>query len=464
MAERAGVATGAGVLPSRVVLGDLVQPVVDPSARASLVVAVGTAGDGPLVIDLVQHGPHALVAGTTGSGKSEFLLAWLTGLARSYPPDRVAFLLVDFKGGAAFEPIRDLPHVTGVVTDLDEGEAERAVLSLRAELRHRERVLAQAGARDIRSLDHHVELARLVIVVDEFQAMIERFPDLVAVIADIAARGRSLGLHLVLAAQRPNGVVREQVTANCAIRVSLRVMQRADSLAVVGSELAAEIAPDTPGRGIVDRGDGCPVPFQSAVADVEAVTAARIASAAAPRARRPWIDPLPSRVERVDLVAFAGAAARPADTTRVSGGMTADTPDVFAIGLVDEPEHQRRSLATWSPASDGHLLVLGHPGQRSHRRARRCSVGGDRGARPGIGARRSAVHAARCGTCCTGCSMRCDVARTCRDSSSSTISTRGSGRGPTSIAWLRSTWSRPCFAKGGQADSASPRRRRRRWG
>ena len=359
VADRAGVAPGAAGLPARVVLGDLVQPVVDAAARASLAIAVGLAGEGPpLVIDLVQHGPHALVAGTTGSGKSEFLLAWLTALARSYPPDRVAFLLVDFKGGAAFEPIRDLPHVTGVVTDLDEGEAERAVLSLRAELRHRERVLAQAGARDIRSLDHHIELARLVIVVDEFQAMIERFPDLGAVIADIAARGRSLGLHLVLAAQRPNGIVREQVTANCAIRVSLRVMQRSDSLAVVGTESAAEIAPDTPGRGIIDRGDGCPVRFQSAVADVEAVTAARIANAAAPRARRPWIDPLPSRVERVDLDAFVRAAR----AARVSGRIAAEKPDIFAIGLLDEPEHQRRSLATWTPAADGHLLVIGTPG------------------------------------------------------------------------------------------------------
>ena len=362
VAERAGVATVGAGLPSRVVLGDLVQPVVDPAARASLAVAVGAAEEGSLVIDLVQHGPHALVAGTTGSGKSEFLLAWLTALTGSYPPDRVAFLLVDFKGGAAFEPIRDLPHVTGVVTDLDEGEAERAVQSLRAELRHRERVLAQAGARDIRSLDHNIELARLVIVVDEFQAMIERFPELGAVIADIAARGRSLGLHLVLAAQRPNGVVREQVTANCAIRVSLRVMQRIDSLAVVGSELAAEIAPDNPGRGIVDRGDGCPVRFQSAVADVESVIAARIASAAAPRARRPWIDPLPSRVERVDLEAFAGPEEVPAVTARVSGAISTEKPDGFAIGLVDEPEHQRRSLATWSPAADGHLLVLGTPG------------------------------------------------------------------------------------------------------
>ncbi|GAA1802885.1 FtsK/SpoIIIE domain-containing protein [Agromyces neolithicus] len=362
VAARAGVATGGAGLPARVVLGDLEQPVVDATSRASLAVAVGTAGVGPLVIDLAQHGPHALVAGTTGSGKSEFLLAWLTGLARTYPPDRVAFLLVDFKGGAAFEPIRRLPHVTGVVTDLDEAEAERAVLSLRAELRHRERVLARAGARDIRFLDAHIELARLVIVVDEFQAMIERFPDLGAVIADIAARGRSLGLHLVLAAQRPNGVVREQVTANCAIRVSLRVMQRADSLAVVGSELAAEISPGIPGRGVVDRGDGCPVQFQSAIADADALAAARVASAAATRARRPWLDPLPSRVERADLASVARSAGVAPDVVGVSGPDGADRPDVFAIGLVDEPEHQRRSLATWTPVADGHLLVLGAPG------------------------------------------------------------------------------------------------------
>ncbi|GAA1748414.1 FtsK/SpoIIIE domain-containing protein [Agromyces humatus] len=360
VAERAGVATAGAELPARVVLGELDQPVVDRASRASLAVAVGAAGAGPLVIDLVHHGPHALVAGTTGSGKSEFLLSWLTGLARAYPPDRVAFLLVDFKGGAAFEPIRELPHVTGIVTDLDEGEAERAVMSLRAELRHRERVLAQAGARDIRSLDAGIELARLVLVVDEFQAMIERFPDLGSVIADIAARGRSLGVHLVLASQRPNGVVREQITANCAIRVSLRVMQRTDSLAVVGTESAAEIAPDTPGRGIVDRGDGRAITFQSAVADVAALTGARVANAAGARARRPWLDPLPSRVGRDRLVSLVRSAGGAADAAAPRTA-AADT-DGFAIGLADEPHHQRRSLATWTPAADGHLLVLGAPG------------------------------------------------------------------------------------------------------
>ena len=120
-----------------------------PGSRDTLRAAVGAVAGGQLELDLATLGPHAIVAGTTGSGKSEFLLAWIAALADGHPPDRVSFLLVDFKGGAAFEPVRGLPHVTGIVTDLDEGEAERAVLSLRAELRHREDVLRAERVRDI---------------------------------------------------------------------------------------------------------------------------------------------------------------------------------------------------------------------------------------------------------------------------------------------------------------------------
>ena len=150
-AIREGVGTHAA-LPDRVALASLVQPATPAGSRATLRVAVGVTAEGALELDLVGRGPHAIVAGTTGSGKSEFLLAWLTAMARCHPPDRVSFLLVDFKGGAAFEPIRDLPHVTGIVTDLDEAEAERAMLSLRSELRHRESVLAEAGVRDVAQL------------------------------------------------------------------------------------------------------------------------------------------------------------------------------------------------------------------------------------------------------------------------------------------------------------------------
>ncbi|WP_022888447.1 FtsK/SpoIIIE domain-containing protein [Agromyces italicus] len=357
--------TGDAGIPRRVALAELPAAVGGAHARTSLAVAVGVADDGPLLLDLVEHGPHALVAGTTGSGKSEFLLAWLAALARAYPPALVSFLLVDFKGGAAFEPIRGLPHVVGVVTDLDESEALRAVESLRAELRHREAVLAGVGARDLRELGEEVPLGRLVIVVDEFQAMIERFPELGGVIADIAARGRSLGVHLVLASQRPNGVVREQVTANCAIRVSLRVMQRVDSLAVVGTEEAAEIPPGAPGRAVVDRGDGRPVRFQSAIADEAAVLGARVASASLPRARRPWVDPLPRRIAPDELDALLEAwepASGGVSRAGAAIGPRSRRAGPSGFGLVDEPERQRRSAAAWDAASDGHLLVAGMPG------------------------------------------------------------------------------------------------------
>lgn len=359
--------TGDAAIPRRVALAELPVAIEGAHARTSLAVAVGIAADGPLVLDLVEHGPHALVAGTTGSGKSEFLLAWLVALARAYPPALVSFLLVDFKGGAAFAPIRSLPHSVGVVTDLDEGEALRAVESLRAELRHREAALAALGARDLRELDEEAPLGRLVIVVDEFQAMIERFPELGGIIADIAARGRSLGVHLVLASQRPNGVVREQVTANCAIRVSLRVMQRVDSVAVVGTDEAARIPPDAPGRAVVDRGDGLTVRFQSAIADEAAVLGARVASASLPRARRPWVDPLPHRIApgELDRMLAAGGAQQDSGPTESGvgvGDVGAAAPGSGGFGLVDEPERQRRSAARWDPGADGHLLVSGVPG------------------------------------------------------------------------------------------------------
>lgn len=346
-AAREKLGSGSPSLPRRLALADLAQSACAPETRSSLRAAVGMSSTGRLELDLAGRGPHAIVAGTTGSGKSEFLLAWIAAMAVSYPPDRVAFLLVDFKGGAAFEPVRGLPHVTGIVTDLDEDEAERAVRSLRAELTHRESVLMAERVRDISDLPAGTELARLVIVLDEFQAVIERFPDLGVVVADIAARGRSLGMHLVLASQRPNGVVREQVSANCPIRVSLRVMQPADSLAIVGTDAAARIPADAPGRAIADTGDGAVVEFQSAQLDERTLVSLRNAGRDMARARRPWVDPLPARVT-ADLV------RHPADT--VDGAV-----EGIVIGLLDVPERQRHELAAWSPSSDGPLLVLGAP-------------------------------------------------------------------------------------------------------
>ena len=431
--DREGVAPTAA-LPDAVPYDALAQPTRRPGSRDTLRAAVGAVAGGPLVLDLATLGPHAIVAGTTGSGKSEFLLAWIAALADGHPPDRVSFLLVDFKGGAAFEPVRGLPHVTGIVTDLDEGEAERAVLSLRAELRHREGVLRAERVRDISELAPHVDLPRLVLVIDEFQAMIERFPELGAVVADVAARGRSLGVHLVLASQRPNGVVREQVTANCAIRVSLRVMQAADSIAVVGSDEAASIAPETPGRGVVDAGDGRPVLFQSARVDTSSIDRLLRRSAGLRAARRPWVGPLPDRI----------APRRPRPRR----------PIIARRGGLARDRARRRARAPAPRARGVESRCRRSPARRRGSRQRTQLRSGRRRPRGGAPqpARSSAStdRRARNGTPLVRRGRRDAASATGPSWSPSTTSTPASATGPTTIGSRRRAWSRRCSARGGR--------------
>jgi DNA segregation ATPase FtsK/SpoIIIE, S-DNA-T family len=321
-AERTGMLAADAALPTAVSFATLRQP-----SGAGLACAVGQAADGPLVLDLLAEGPHAVVGGTTGSGKSELLIAWLLAMAASRSPAELTFLLFDFKGGSSFGDLPRLPHCVGLVTDLDGPGVARAVESLAAELRHRERVLAAAGARAIEQVP---ALARLVIVVDEFAAMAAELPELHARFADLAARGRSLGVHLVLCTQKPAGVVRDGVLANVSLRVSMRVIDRADSVAVIGTPAAAVHC--APGRVWVARAGAEPTPAQVAMveaADVAAV-AARWGSDWHPR--RPWLDPLPALLEK----------AAPG-----------------AIGLVDRPGEQAQPPLEWHPLRDGNLLVAG---------------------------------------------------------------------------------------------------------
>src|SRR5690606_17546059 len=146
--------------------------------------------------------------------------------------DRLNFLLVDYKGGAAFGPLSGLPHTVGVITDLDRGLAARALRSLRAEVRRREHELAGHGAADVAELDARARsegagggsrLASLVVVVDEFATLARDLSEFVDGLVDVAQRGRSLGIHLVLATQRPAGVVTDAIRANAALRIALRV-------------------------------------------------------------------------------------------------------------------------------------------------------------------------------------------------------------------------------------------------
>src|SRR5690606_37056086 len=158
----------------------------------------------------------------------ELLQALLLGLALTRSPADLALVLVDFKGGASLGPCPGLPHVVGRVTDLDPGLAARALAGVRAELRRRARVLADHGAPDVDALPSGT-LPRLVVVFDEFRAPTDDLPELLPGLLRTAAQGRSLGVHLVLATQRPGGAVGPDLRANVGARVALRVTDPAES-------------------------------------------------------------------------------------------------------------------------------------------------------------------------------------------------------------------------------------------
>ena len=356
-------------------------------ARDQLSAPLGRTSDGPLVVDLCRHGPHALVAGTTGAGKSELLQSLVAGLALHHPPDRCTFLLVDYKGGAAFAEAAALPHTVGLVTDLDAPATTRALRSLAAELTRRETVLATAGVADISALPDSVSLARLVIVVDEFAGLAEELPGFVPGLVAIAQRGRSLGVHLVLATQRPSGVVSPEIRANCSLRICLRTTDETESRDVLGSPEAAHLPAGLPGRAYLRSGGGSPVVLQVArvatapgpqaadrprvrrstwpvpappspplTGDRAPSDLARIAEVLARRAReegrpapsRPWCAPLP---DLLPTEALPGCRAEDPWPTRTR----------LSLGLVDRPERQVQEPLVLDLADGGTWLAVGGP-------------------------------------------------------------------------------------------------------
>lgn len=321
-----------------------------PSSAGGLPSAFVVDEDGPVLLDIVRDGPHAVIGGTTGSGKSELLIAWVLSLSRRYGPDEVNLLLVDFKGGASFADVERLPHCVGVVTDLDRDGAERALASLRAEVRHRERTLAERG---LRSIDDATSPAvagmpRLIVVVDEFAAMVGDFPELHSLFSDIAARGRSLGMHLILCTQSPARAVRDSVMANCTLRLSLRVNNAHDSSAVIGTADAAELPQHPVGRCLVSVAGAQPRLVQVAQAAVSDADVVAKRWAGSFPARRPWLPSLPA-VVTADILA---AAAAQGDVP----------PGAIAFGVLDRPDSQSQPAAVWIPRQHGTVLAIGGQG------------------------------------------------------------------------------------------------------
>ncbi|MFZ0216503.1 MAG: FtsK/SpoIIIE domain-containing protein [Candidatus Dormiibacterota bacterium] len=350
------------------------------------------AGHQPCEVSIRYDGPHALAGGMTGSGKSELLQTLVASLAAAHSPQRLTFILVDYKGGAAFRDCIELPHTVGFVTDLDGHLVNRALVSLRAELRRREEVLRENGCRDLIEFeDKHPDLAfaSLLIVVDEFAALAAELPDFVDGMVDIAQRGRSLGIHMILATQRPAGVINDKIRTNTNLRLALRFSDTSDSQDVIGTDDAAR--PGLPrGRAYMRAGPGTLIEFQAAYANgrtmteggpapvvlrdldvagepvdegagvrhdsasptdlMRVVTTARDLNAQLelPPAPHPWLETLPNvlPLERLEAVVGAQPDERPAVT----------------IGLLDDPARQRQLPGRFDLEQDGALVVFGATG------------------------------------------------------------------------------------------------------
>ncbi|MFD2355660.1 FtsK/SpoIIIE domain-containing protein [Nonomuraea ferruginea] len=235
-------------------------------------------------------------------------------MAAANRPDQLTFVLIDYKGGAAFKECTRLPHTVGMVSDLDGHLTQRALDSLAAELRRRERLLFTSGAKDIEDYAGSEPLPRLVLIIDEFAALVAELPDFVTGLVDIARRGRSLGIHLILATQRPAGVVTADIQANTSLRIALRVTEPAESSDVIDLPDAAHISKTTPGRCYVRSGMGA----------ASAVQTARVGGRAPASVTGPPRQAVRRRPRDRRRLAHGGAAAAPASGTR--GGIDRHRP------------------------------------------------------------------------------------------------------------------------------------------
>ena len=275
--EGAGLPDRVGLLPLLELHGPLEEAIAERWHRAAGTLRVravlGVTERELFEVDLDDDGPHALIAGTTGSGKSELLRTLIASMAVGVDPEHLTFALVDYKGGGALDECAWLPHVVGLVTDLDEQLGERALRCLEAELRYREHALRSVGMSHVRDYQRLRDtqrpdlepMPRLVVVIDEFATLVKALPEFVDALVSVAQRGRSLGMHLIMATQRPSGSVSDAIKNNVKLRLALRLESAADSQDVIDSPAAASIGSRQWGRGFYRVSASEVLPVQTAL-------------------------------------------------------------------------------------------------------------------------------------------------------------------------------------------------------
>ncbi|TFD46347.1 FHA domain-containing protein [Cryobacterium frigoriphilum] len=367
------------------------SPPVRRRKEGTLRALVGHTGTEPFHLDLRTQGPHALVGGTTGAGKSEFLQSWVLGMAAAHSPDRVAFLFVDYKGGAAFADCVGLPHTVGLVTDLSPHLVRRALTSLRAELRYREHLLNRKSAKDLVSLEKTGDPETppsLLIIVDEFAALATEVPEFVDGVVDVAQRGRSLGLHLILATQRPAGVIKDNLRANTNLRIALRMADAEDSNDILGTPQAAHFDPSIPGRGAAKTGPGRIAAFQTGYAggwttrtparpriDLQQLNFGSSVAWEVPEADVAEVrDPGPTDIARMvtTITAAASQASVPPPRKPWLDELAAvydfmeqphpRTDERLLLGVIDDPATQSQPAMFYEPDRDGNMAIFGAGG------------------------------------------------------------------------------------------------------
>ncbi len=371
------------------------------AAHRSLSVPIGVRGKGDIVrLDLHEkaHGPHGLVAGTTGSGKSEILQSYILSLACNFHPYDVGFLLIDYKGGGMANLFRNLPHLLGTITNLDGAESMRALASIKSELRRRQDIFNKNGVNNINKYSEKYwagkatdPLPHLFIISDEFAELKKEQPEFMAELVSTARVGRSLGVHLILATQKPSGIVDDQIWSNSRFRLCLKVQNEADSREILHSGDAANIT--HPGRAYLQVGNNEIYElFQSAysggaysnesessevddriyvvnelgqgmlinedlgsgdmgeinrITELEAIVnqIKRVyEEVPCESVARPWLPPLPEQIVNTGL-------------RNISSGRL---PDVsFDVGVIDMPDMQAQEVYSHDFAKDGNMVVFG---------------------------------------------------------------------------------------------------------
>ncbi len=357
-----------------------------------LTVAVGAGENGFVEFDLNADGPHMLVTGAAGAGKSEFLRSVIGGLAATYAPDHVSFLLMSEAEPSTFDECASMPHVVGVIETMDSYAAQRVITSLATELRRRQVTLQRFGAKSFAELAtaHRSDAPpSLVMVVDEFASFAQSAPRFVESLVDIAQRGRSLGVHLILATRHAARAVDDVIRVNTNIRVALRADSVAESIDMIGSADAAFVPRRLPGRAWARIGPLEPFEFQVAYSAMK--EAAARDSDPGPSVRDFTWDALTSAggIEEPD-----GGAGAPTHLSTLQEGVREATPDrngrterlpvlpplsnVYVledlpvpepgatvagvtIGVEDLPAEQLQREAVFDLAHQGHLVAVGAP-------------------------------------------------------------------------------------------------------